>query len=405
MRRAPDSQDGTRRVPGSGAGGGVLLLSMRRLSRLVANSITYEFEDVITQVTDADRIDAGGAERLDFSRRAYKLARYASGSREWARALSPAPSVVRLERDYDLFLPVFNDAYELYALATVPGWRKRCRVAACYVAELWPHQLPRYLLELLGDFDHVFVGVHSPVREVTRITRRPCTYLPLAADLLTFSPLLQPVDRVIDVCNLGRRSDRTHAALLRLARDRRIFYYYDTAVASGPDKKQRTFRVEDAAEHRLLLANLLRRSRYYLASRARANQPEFTRGHEEISGRYYEGAAAGTVMLGDPPDCEHFRQQFDWPDAVIGLPFDAPGIGGLLAELDRNPQHLAQVGRANACHAARRHDWLHRLRAIYDRLGLSPTAGMVAREHQLQALATAGSSRTPDRFLLRATAP
>lgn len=368
------------------AGGGVLLLSMRRLAGLVAYSMTYEFEDVVKQVTGADRVDACREDLLEFSRRAYKLVRYASGSRAVARALSPAPSVVRLERDYDLFFPAFNHAHELYALASIPGWRKRCRLAACFVSELWVQDLPRYLLELLRDFDHIFVGVHSPVDEVARIVRRPCTYLPLAADVLTFSPLARPADRVIDVCNIGRRSEVTHAALVQLARERGIFYYHDTIAASGLDKKQRTFQVQNAGEHRLLLASLLRRSRFYLANRARVNQPEFTRGHEEISGRFYEGAAAGAVMLGDPPACEDFQRQFDWPEAVIHLPFDSPDIGRILAELGQDPLRLARIGRENARNAARRHDWLHRLRTVYDTLGIAPTAGMLTREQRLQAL-------------------
>lgn len=377
--------EGARLTPG--ADGRVLLLSMRRLAGLVAYSITYEFEDVIAQVTGADRVDAGGETVLDFSRRSYKLLRYATGSRGLARALSPPPSVVHLEHDYDLFFPTFNHAYELYALASIPGWRKRCRVAACFVSELWVQQLPHYLLELLADFDHVFVGMHGLVDQIGHITGRPCTYLPLAADVLTFSPLSRPAARVIDVCNIGRRSEVTHAAMLHLARERSLFYYYDTIAASGADHKQRTFQVQDAGEHRLLLANLLRRSRFYLANRSRANQPEFTNGHEEISGRFYEGSAAGTVMLGEPPANAVFQNLFDWRDAVIHAPFDSPDIASILSRLEQDPERLARIGRDNARNAALRHDWLHRLRMVYDTLNLTPTPGMLARAQQLQLLA------------------
>ena len=100
-----------------------------------------------------------------------------------------------------------------------------------------------YLLDLLAEFDHVFVGVQHAVDEVSKIAGVPCRYLPLAADVLRFSPYPIPPPRTIDVCNIGRRSEVTHAALLRLARERRLFYYYDTVAASGPDRKQRTFAV------------------------------------------------------------------------------------------------------------------------------------------------------------------
>lgn len=375
----------TRLTPGGG--GPVLLLSMRRLANLVAYSMTYEFEDVARDVTGADRVDVGAEDALELSRRAYKLVRYATGSRRLARRLAPPPSTLRLTRDYELFFPTFNHAYELFALTAIPDWRRRCRVAACFVAELWVHELPEYLLELLADFDHVFLGLCGPLPDVARIAGRPCSHLPLAADVATFTPLPRPQPRLIDVCNIGRRSEPTHAALMHLARARRIAYYYDTVAASGLDRKQRTFQVQDAREHRLLLASLLQRSRFYFANRARVNQPEFTRGHEEISGRFYEGAAAGTVLIGDPPQSEAFRRTFDWPDAVIPIPFDCPDIGHVLDELGGDPQRLDRIARANARQAALRHDWVHRLRTVFETLGLPPTAGMLERERRLRGLA------------------
>ena len=110
-------------------------------------------------------------------------------------------------------------------------------------------------------------------------------------------------------------------------RERRIFYFYDTVRASGRRGKQLTFHVGNPAEHRLFLASVLRRSRYYLAYRSRVNEPEQTEGREEISGRFYEGAAAGAVLLGEPPRSAEFDRQFDWTDAVVRLPFDSPGRG------------------------------------------------------------------------------
>jgi glycosyl transferase family 1 len=386
--------DGPRLVPGRG--GSVLVLSMRRLSDLVAYCLQYEFEDVVAEVTGADRVDAGGREALERSRRAYRLARAATGSPRVARACMPRPPTVPLERDYELFLPVFNHVHELFALAAVPGWRRRCRRAACFINEAWAHTLPGYLLELLAEFDHVFLGVRNCVDEVAAVTGRPCSYLPFAVDVLRFTPLPGGPSRVVDVCNIGRRSAATHDALLSLARERGLFYYYDTVAASGADRRQRTFRVDDAREHRLLLAGLLRRSRYFIANRGRVNEPEFTRGHDEISSRFYEGAAAGTVMLGEAPRTPEFERQFGWPDAVIPLPFDSPDVGRVLAALDEDPARLLRIRRDGARQAALRHDWVHRLRTVFDTLGLSPTEDMDARGRRLQALAEGTIEATPD---------
>ncbi len=369
----------------------MLLLSMRGISDLVAYCLQYEFEDVVTDVTGADRVDAGDWAALELTRRAYKLARLVTGSRALARATTPRPSTVKLEREYDLFFPVFNSPYELMALATVPDWRKRCRVAACFVNEIWESDVPGYLVELLAEFDHVFVGLRHPVAQIARITGRPCSYLPMAVDTLRFSPVPGAPPRAIDVCNIGRRSLVTHDALARLASDRRIFYYYDTVAASGVGLRQRSFHVDDASEHRLLLANLLQRSRFFIANRALVTEDEVTRGHDEISGRFYEGAAAGAVMLGEAPRTDEFRKQFDWADAVIPLPFDSPDVGRVLLELNSDPQRLARISRDNVRNAALRHDWVHRLRTVFETVGVRPTEAMSERESRLEAIATEAS--------------
>jgi hypothetical protein len=314
--------------------------------------------------------------------------RLGTRSRDLARALAPPPSTLRLQRDYELFLPVFNYTHELYALRVLPDWRAHCRVAACFITEAWAHLLPGYLLELLSEFDHIFIGTRHCVAEVARITGRPCSYLPQAADVLRFSPWPNEPPRAIDVCNIGRRSPVTHQALVNLAAARRIFYYFDTiAASSGTDRNQRTFSVADPGQHRLMLASLLQHSRYFIANRSRIDEPEHTDGHEEIAGRFYEGAAAGAVMLGEPPNAEQFRSQFSWPDAVIRMPFDCPDVERVLAELDADPQRLARVRHQNARQAALQHDWVHRLERVFSSVGIEPTSAMVERRRRLNELA------------------
>ena len=374
----------------------VLLLSMRRLADLVAFCAQYEFEDVIAEVTGADRVDAANARALELSRRAYKLLRVGTRSRDLARALAPRPATVSLQRDYELFIPVFNYTHELYALQVLPDWRARCRVAACFITEAWAHLLPGYLLELLSEFDHIFVGTRHCVAEVARITGRPCTYLPQAVDVLRFSPWPNQPPRAIDVCNIGRRSPITHQALVSLAAARGIFYYFDTiAASSGTDRNQRTFSVADPGQHRLLLASLLKRSRYFIANRSRIDEPEHTGRHEEIAGRFYEGAAAGAVMLGEPPNAEQFRSQFGWPDAVIRMPFDCPDVERMLTDLDADPQRLARIRHENARQAALQHDWLHRLEVIFKTVDMVPTPAMSQRRRRLEELASLPSQTRP----------
>jgi hypothetical protein len=367
----------------------VLLVSQRQIADLVAYSLVYEFEDTFAAVTGAQRIDVTDLRALEFSRRAYKFARLAFGSPRLARRLAPYPrNAVALERDFELFFPVFSHTYELYSLAMIPNWRKRCRKAACFITEAWSGLLPEYLVELLSDFDHIFVGYSHSVKDMARIAGQPCTYLPLGVDVARFAPASLDQPRPIYVCNIGRRSQVTHQALLNEAKRQPIFYYFDTVAASGADLKHRTFRVDRPHEHRGLLATILKNSSYYIANRSYVNQPEFTKGRDEISARFYEGAAAGAVMIGEAPRTEEFKRQFDWPDAVIHVPFDSPDIGRILAGLDGDPQRLRAVRHNNVREAALRHDWLYRIQVVFDTLGLAPTKEMRTREQRLKQIAS-----------------
>src|SRR3974390_559077 len=204
-------------------GGDVLVLSMRRLATLVAYCIEYEFEDVISDLMAADRVEPQDMDGLEFSRRGYRYSLLFTGSKGMARAISTPRGAIKLDRDYELFFPVFNHVHELFALACIPDWRKRCRLPAGDISELWLHQLPHYLVEMLAQFDHIFLGVIHPVQEVARIAGRPCTYLPLAADVLKFSPFPDLPLRSIDVCNIGRQSQVTHDSLMRMARQGNFF--------------------------------------------------------------------------------------------------------------------------------------------------------------------------------------
>ena len=366
----------------------VLLLSQRRIANLVAYCLAYEFEDTFAAVTGAQRIDTTDFPGLELSRRAYKLARMACGSPKLARRIAPYPrNKVTLERNFELFFPVFSHTYELYSLETIPNWRQRCRKAACFISEVWSDMLPTYLLELLSPFDHIFVGLRHCVQDVARLTGRPCSYLPLAADVLRFTPASINQSRPIYVCNIGRRSPVTHQALLEEAQRHQRFYYYDTVAASGADLKQRTFRVDSPQEHRRMLATILKHSCYYIVNRSHINSPKFTAGRDEISARFYEGAAAGAVMIGEAPRTEEFNRQFEWQDAVIHLPFDSPDVGSILANLNSDPERLRAIRRNNTREAALRHDWLHRIRFVFDALGLEPTEQMRSREQQLEAIA------------------
>ena len=362
----------------------VLLLSLRKVEDVVAYCAQYELEDVVASVVGADMAVPEALQGIEVSRKAYKLVRLLTGSRGLAASIAPRLVTRKLHKDYELFLPVFSHPHQLFALSCIPEWRKRCRKAACFIAEAWEGMLPGYLLELLSEFDHVFVNARHVIGAMSRIIGRPCSYMPQGVDALRFCPWPDPPQRTIDVCNIGRRSPLTHEALLAAARDKGLFYYYDTVK---PAEKQVTFHVSDGSEHRFLLANLLKRSRYFVVNRARANQPELIRGRDEIAGRFFEGIAAGAILIGDPPATDEFRARFGWPDAVIPMPFDAGDVAERIEQLDADPARQARIRKDNVANALLQHDWVHRLRTILDAVQIRPPVGVLAREARLRALA------------------
>lgn len=369
------------------------MFSVRDFATLVGYSYLYEFEDACASVLDAKLLKLSHYDELNFYRRLYKYASRIkkSGGQPGAFANSLVKSSLQqpLDGSYDFFFATFNHVFELFTLMVLGDWRKNCNKAACYITEVRVNDFPEctYLLNFLRDFEHIFLGTRQCVDDVASITGRPCSYLPISADTLRFRPFDLRSRPAIECANLGRRSAITHQALMDYAQSHNLFYYYDTASISNVvnAKQQQTFVVKDPAEHRMLLANILKNSRYFIANRSRANETEVA--YSEISSRFFEGAAAGTIMLGIAPDTEEFHQNFDWPDAVIPTPFDCPDIADLIQSLNNQPERLEGIRRQNVSQAMLRHDSVHRLQTIFDAVGLTPTPKMSQRVNTLQEIA------------------
>ncbi|MEN8822361.1 MAG: glycosyltransferase [Abyssibacter sp.] len=358
----------------------VLQLSTRVIDPLAAYAILYEFEDVLSSSAPSTRVTPENRAALEANRRRYKLIRRLRASSALADRFSAGASMPVPDGEYDLAVATVSNAWNLHLTRAVRDWKSQIGFAACYIFEAWASELPDdYLLEMLEPFDHVFVGLSHAVEPLARRCGKPCSWLPLAADVLRFAPHHPMQARSIDVCNIGRRSEVTHAAFQALVRERGIFYYYDTAMTP---RGSVGFTVNSPADHRNLYANLLSRSRYFVANRAKLTDPRVGHIHE-IPARFYEGIAAGTVLIGEPPDTACFREQFDWPSAVISMPFDYDEPLSVLEEMEADDARRQATSRTNVRQAAQYHDWLHRIERIFEIAGLPPTAAMRARRERL----------------------
>ena len=372
----------------------VLVFSQRALERPVWHAAQYECEDLLLGLDDVDLVSPPRQPHPALSRESRRLVNGAlkrAGVRRrtppWNR---PSMRPTRVEADHDLFFAVLHSGYQIAHLNRLRGWRERSRHAACLLVEMWGRNvgINEDYLRVLADFDVVYVMNPAILPRLAELGVTRTVFMPVGVDALAFSPLPHLPRRGIDLLGYGRTSPAVHREAVELVDGRGLAYVYDTLTSSA---------MRDHTEHRALIGNLLKRSRFFFTSKI-TDSPDRQRrsgGQEALSGRYFEGAAGGAVMLGSLTDTPEAAACFDWPDAVIPLSYEQPALGDVLADLDRQPDRLA-LARSNAVRASlRRHDWLHRWRAVLDDAALAPTPAMQARAAALEELAEASS---PDRL-------
>jgi len=354
----------------------ICVFSQRNLGKLVSRCGHYEFEDVIAEVDDVEVLAPEPYRSYVIGEKlANRLARHVS-----IASLNPGVKKLRLNKSYDLFFAIFEFTRDLFSLNAVKDWKQRCRTSVCWVDDVWVGELYKLAghLKLLSKFDYVLLNCIGSIPKVQDAINRPCSYIPPGVDMFRFCPYPNPPDRSIDVYSMGRKSSVTHQALLKMAEQKQFFYIYDTF------ENMETLLPRD---HRILLANIAKRSRYFIANTAKINRQCETHGQSEVGFRFFEGVAAGTVVIGEPPGNDAFKEHFDWPDAVIKVPYDTLNIADILAQLDAQPERLEKIRKNNVIHSLLRHDWVYRWRSILNMVGLEPRPALIAREKRLKKLA------------------
>jgi hypothetical protein len=353
----------------------------RKFARRAFQCASYEAQDVLLNVDDVDLICLepgwGFALKESWQRRLL----YRDVSRRLI-FLNPGLHKVRLTREYDLFVLVCQQYWDLLYLSAIEGWEDCCKTKVCWIDEMWAEQIPlyKYWIGSLRRFDHVFITLRGSVAPLSKAINQTCYWLPSAVDALRFSPYPNTPLRVIDVYSIGRRCEGIHRALLQAARRGEIFYVYDTL--QGADVE-----VYDHQEHRDLFADMAKRSRYFLVVPSKMEVPGEAQGQVEIGYRYYEGASAGTVMIGQAPNCEAFRELFPWQDAVVPIQPDGSDVMEVLCGLAREPERASAISRKNAAEVLLHHDWVYRWHEIFRVAGIEPSPRMAARERRLRDLA------------------
>jgi Glycosyl transferases group 1 len=358
----------------------ILVVSSRGFNSAAASCGCYEFEDLICDIDNADLFVP--VNDRDLMRKMYRLIKYIGRSDRLAAKLTPYPKDFVIDHEYDLLLIVVHTAWDLQLINSIQGWQTKCRHTACLITEIHEKELNnwRLLQEPFQNFDLIFACTYLANAKLSRAIDRPVIYLPGGTDALKFCPYPNPPARSIDAIALGRRPHEIHRSLLEQAQNSNFFYYYDTV-------KKQALEIDIPSEHRMKLISLMQRTRFSINYFAKFDEPTLTKNSQEIGFRFFEGAAAGTIMLGLPPANEMFSQYFDWEDVVIKVPPDSRDIIAIIAELESQPEKLANIRRQNVVNSLLKHDWVYRWQTILTAFNLTPTQSIIDREQRLQKLA------------------
>jgi hypothetical protein len=364
----------------------VCVVSARNISRAAFQCGQLEAQDVLDECGEADLVCLEAERSFRHKQPWLRRLMYRDVTRTLAYA-NPGVQGVTLTGQYDLFVVMCQTYWDFLYVNAIKGWEEHCKASLCWMDELWAASLGayRYWLPSLKRFDHVVVGMQGTVTPLSEVLGKQCHYVPGGVDALRFSPGSNPPERVIDVYSMGRRWDGVHQALLKQAAHHELFYLYDSL--QNAESQAASHR-----QHRDLYANIAKRTKFFTVAPGKAALSSETQGQVEIGFRYYEGAAAGAVMVGQAPDSEMFRTMFDWPDVVIPLKPDGSDTKSILKKLMAQPDRLQEVSRRNVQGALLRHDWIYRWRKIFEIAGLRPGEGMEQRECGLRALSCCPSS-------------
>ena len=355
----------------------IVIFSLRNIfGKALFRCPHYEFEDLICQIDSAVLLAPALDSSSTRSKFATRLAYHAPIT------LNPGIQKIPAKTHYDVFFTICGFPQDLLMVNSVSNVKDLCGTSVCLLDELWIREIVKHrrFLRILAKFDVVMLYYSQTVKPLNEQIGRRCVFLPPGVDAILFCPHPAPPKRVIDVYSIGRRSEITHQRLLRMVRESGLFYLHDSIGGS---------QAINSTEHRALFASVARRSRYFIVNPGVIDQPEKRGNQIEIGNRYFEGAASGAIMLGERPTNEEFGRLFDWPEAVVQLPYDSSDIDILIKDLDADPQRQERIRQTGVVQTLMRHDWVYRWEAVLKAVGLKPMEGVSERKEHLRMLAQA----------------
>lgn len=340
------------------------VVSGRKFSSLLAEYCARDFEDAILAATAAELIcpEPATNRKIDCS------ADVAIVVGLTFDRLSELLQVTEFASDSKVIAYVFG-AYK-YATAKpsnpISQWRRRQWYGA------------------FAKVDCLYLGFDVWTDDISNDLDVETAYLPMAADVMAVnaSPF-SGTDRPISVAAFGRQHEPIVAALsdaLNQQGSSDFLYYPNFLVTRG---------ARDITRYRDMFWQALRHSKISLAFDHFAAPNEVGARCSYVGPRWFESLAAGTVVAGIAPRSDDRDVLLDWSDATIELP-DSPedSVAQVRAMLN-DTGYLAEVSKRNLAEMNKRHDWRHRLAAMFEREAIQPPATLT---EQLERLAKRASA-------------
>jgi len=332
----------------------------------------YEFEDVVASIEDA-------AFYLPSPR--YRSPLLSDLSESLSRNLlklpwNPAYSFPRIEKSYDIFFAMIMFSYDLEILKRMPNWKNKVGYSICYIDELFVRSLSKYseYIDVLSKFDCVVLNCSGTVQTLKEMHGINAMVVSSGIDALRFFPGIPPRSRGIDILSIGRRDEAVHNQFEKLKLQDDWLYLYDTAVMKG---------FIDHKDHRNNLAHTMTRSQFFVVNPAKFDQKDDSGEQEEIGFRYFEGAAAGNVMIGRIPKNDEYKNHFPWKESVVELPSDPEDVLDFMRDLKQDSERLERISFDNVKGSLCMHDFMYRWQDVLSGCGLESHPAMFKRKESL----------------------
>lgn len=259
-----------------------------------------------------------------------------------------------------LWVPLM--APEDFQLDLFNGWDISAKRKILYLFDTFPHQF--YLIKKIVKrykWDLLITSFSEAVEPLTKITKRQWHCVPQGVNLSRFYPRQWGKEEIppIFISVYGRRRESYHAEIKKWCLRNQRWYDYTTAAShrlSVPTQ-----------DNYACLANHIGSSIFSVCWPMEIVDSPRSGGLSPITCRWFEGAASGAVLVGQPPQDPLFDELFG-KDAVLRTPEKLHDVAGWLDELQADASQLRAKVLVRLSQYKDKWSWESRVQAILNLL-------------------------------------